>query len=189
MFLIPAIWISQGIWPPESSSVSPLPFLTLFLSGVMCALVHHSVRLNSEAFAAAAESVAWLSIAAFAATIPSVYARLIGVATPKVLFHESHILYAAIWSTMILAMLYGRGWLRKILDARPLAFVGKISYSLYIWHLCIVIPVFKGLHYSPVVKGWISVTGAILLAALSYYLIERPVLRWSASLGRPGTST
>ncbi len=186
LFLIPVIWIAYGLYPPESSSVSPLPFLSLFLSGVICALVYHSIRINNNRLIIAIEFLAWMSILAFIATIPSIYGLLTGVSAPKVLFHESHILYAIIWSTLILSMLYGTGWLRQILDAKPLAFIGKISYSLYIWHLVVLILVYRGLDYSPVAKGWISVTGAIVLATVSYYLIERPVLRWSASLGQPG---
>ncbi|MEE8428811.1 MAG: acyltransferase, partial [Gammaproteobacteria bacterium] len=56
----------------------------------------------------------------------------------------------------------------------------KISYSLYVWHLAVVLPVFWFISAHPLVKGWAAVSGSILLASISFYAIERPVLRWSA---------
>lgn len=66
-------------------------------------------------------------------------------------------------------------------NARPVRFFGDISYSLYLWHW----PVFAGLHLSgyepgmPVAAGGLAL--AILLATLTWYLIENP-LRFSSRL-------
>lgn len=57
---------------------------------------------------------------------------------------------------------------------RPVRFVGDISYSLYLWHW----PVFAGLrlsgheHSVPVTAGGLA--AAVVLAALTYHLIENP---------------
>jgi peptidoglycan/LPS O-acetylase OafA/YrhL len=78
-----------------------------------------------------------------------------------------------------------------ILANRPLAWVGQISYGLYLWHD----PIFFGM-LNPTRMGKIGVTGLALLgvrfaaafvaAAVSFYLLERPFLRIKDRLARRG---
>lgn len=56
-----------------------------------------------------------------------------------------------------------------ILNAQPVVWVGKISYSLYLWQQLFVF----GTHPRP----WYFVLLAVGLACVSYYLIEQPMLR------------
>lgn len=72
---------------------------------------------------------------------------------------------------------------RYVLSARPLVFVGMISYPLYLWHW----PVFT---YLRVINGtepsWMVMTSAVLvsiiLSVVTYYLWERPI-RFSSKKG------
>ncbi|RJQ73762.1 acyltransferase [Pseudonocardiaceae bacterium YIM PH 21723] len=62
----------------------------------------------------------------------------------------------------------------RVLSARPLVWLGKRSYSLYLWHWPIWV----------MVDGWIPRIGLTLLAAvISYNLVEQPV-RHSSLAGR-----
>jgi peptidoglycan/LPS O-acetylase OafA/YrhL len=70
-----------------------------------------------------------------------------------------------------------RGLVGRALSARPLAWIGRISYGLYLWHWFVVI---VALHLassndtsvsSPVVQ--LSLTFAA--ATVSYYIVERPI--------------
>ena len=68
-----------------------------------------------------------------------------------------------------------------IFRLRPLTWIGQISYSLYIWH----VPAAKLLRADrlvaaglpPWAAGTVRVVVAVLLAAVSYYAIERTFLR------------
>jgi peptidoglycan/LPS O-acetylase OafA/YrhL len=62
------------------------------------------------------------------------------------------------------------GWLAQhpLPGASGLAFVGGASYALYLWHLDLIRTF-----------GMIGLVSAALAAALSWALIERPVLNWA----------
>lgn len=71
----------------------------------------------------------------------------------------------------------GNSWVaRRILSARPIVFVGLISYSLYLWHW----PVLVGLRMwtvmpqLPVLTAAMGVVVAFVLATLSWRYVERP---------------
>jgi peptidoglycan/LPS O-acetylase OafA/YrhL len=57
----------------------------------------------------------------------------------------------------------------RILNWGPVVWLGKISYSLYLWQQLFVF----GTHAKP----WYFVFAAVGLASASYYWVERPVLR------------
>jgi len=67
-------------------------------------------------------------------------------------------------------------WLSSVGSWAWVAFLGAISYSLYLWHwpLIVLVPFVTGKPLS----GWVSlavVVGAIAAATLSYHLIENPM--------------
>lgn len=69
----------------------------------------------------------------------------------------------------------------RILELRPLVFVGVLSYSLYLWQELLLDP-----HNHFGALGWSSRTIlAILTVLASYYLIERPFLGLKGRLRAP----
>lgn len=58
-----------------------------------------------------------------------------------------------------------------------LAWIGTISYPMYLWHMwggALGVQLTEG----PIRRFVLGVIFCILLAAISYYMVERPVLRW-----------
>jgi peptidoglycan/LPS O-acetylase OafA/YrhL len=71
-------------------------------------------------------------------------------------------------------------WLAKALGWAPLAWLGRISYGLYLWHW----PVYQALGERSGLRGaWLDLARVVVslaLAVVSFYLVERPIRR-----GRP----
>lgn len=88
-------------------------------------------------------------------------------------FHITALLLFVLWPVMHLAIA-GLVWhvVRRpyaILNVAPVVWLGKISYSLYLWQQLFVF----GTHPRP----WYSAVFAIGMAAASYHLVEQPMLR------------
>jgi peptidoglycan/LPS O-acetylase OafA/YrhL len=56
-----------------------------------------------------------------------------------------------------------------ILNINPIVWLGKISYSLYLWQQLFA--------FGPQHRGWYWLFVAVGLASISYYMVEQPMLR------------
>ncbi len=100
-------------------------------------------------------------------------------------------IYSIISFTLVIPAAFGNqdeGWVRKLLRAKPVAYFGMVSYGIYLWHQGWIGQAIDWLGYQPVFfKGgfdavvavtFIVLAGAIACGSLSYYLIERPLMRF-----------
>lgn len=90
------------------------------------------------------------------------------------------------FGSLILWLLSSKSWLSHFLSWRPLAFLGKISYGLYVWHYALI-PI-SNAHWAPWVAAtlnrentwalrfWVALIGIIGVSVASYYLLEFPFL-------------
>lgn len=68
--------------------------------------------------------------------------------------------------------------LGRLLASRPIAWLGLVSYGIFLWHFVIALKLGslgEGLSFLPLLA--ITLTATIALAAISYYAVERPALR------------
>jgi peptidoglycan/LPS O-acetylase OafA/YrhL len=76
---------------------------------------------------------------------------------------------------LVLAFCSTNDLVRKLLSIKPMVGVGRISYSLYLWHF----PLFAFIRYNPAPAsmyekvGWMLII--IVLSIVSYFLIEKPI--------------
>ncbi|MEA2374161.1 MAG: hypothetical protein QOD53_624 [Thermoleophilaceae bacterium] len=68
----------------------------------------------------------------------------------------------------------GRGVVRRVLANRLLLWVGLVSYSLFLYHVAVIIQVQR---WDLPAQGPVALGLSLALAALSYHAVERPALR------------
>jgi len=75
----------------------------------------------------------------------------------------------------------GNGWVRRVLSWRAFALLGTVSYGIYLYHVPVLIRIGKwwGLPHSPAsLAVWLAamIAAVLVLAALSWRFVERPML-------------
>lgn len=69
---------------------------------------------------------------------------------------------------------------RPLLESRPLVWLGQTSYSLYLWHVPVIAAVVsRWPAISVLAKTLVVVPVSVLLAWVSFRLVERPWMSWS----------
>jgi len=71
--------------------------------------------------------------------------------------------------------------LTPILAADVSVAIGRLSYSLYLWHLPIISLVFSKISGTPKILGLTAIALTLGAAAFSYFFVERPFLRLKRS--------
>jgi peptidoglycan/LPS O-acetylase OafA/YrhL len=72
------------------------------------------------------------------------------------------------------------GFFYNLMSSRPLAYLGRISYGVYLYH----IPVSAVMHR--LALGFpLDMLPTFVLAALSYHFIETPIIAYSRRAFRP----
>ncbi|MDQ2716805.1 MAG: acyltransferase [Chloroflexota bacterium] len=102
--------------------------------------------------------------------------------------------FALGYGACVAALLFGSHYLRRPFEWRYLRWIGLISYSLYVWHLVLLV-LFKAYiqHFLPALNGvvayssyWLFLLLVVLpCATLSYALVEKPWMRVGDLLRRP----
>lgn len=78
----------------------------------------------------------------------------------------------------------------RILEWRPLRWIGRISYSLYLWQELFFVKRFLEWRPLGTLQAWpLNLVLTFLMAVLSYYFIERPMIRLGHQLAQKRLSS
>ncbi len=137
---------------------------------------------------------------AFAATVVVKEAALLLHPRPLALQHSflywvlDHppILFFAFQFWVVATMLHPRSWTTRVLEWRPLRYLGRLSYSIYLWHPLFLVGGLPavGIHASWLLflteRPW-RYLATLGMALLSFYLVEKPLIRLGHLLAPPAT--
>jgi peptidoglycan/LPS O-acetylase OafA/YrhL len=94
---------------------------------------------------------------------------------------------------VIATMLHPQCWTTRLLELKGVRFIGKISYSLYLWHVVTFIErMSPDANVANPTPHWFThapwnYLPAFACAILSFYLVERPMMRIGHRLAPPAT--
>ena len=184
MATVMLVWPASGYVPND---IRLGPYLPLFLCGALAARVDLALRERARPLAPAAWAILGVGIlAALVLSIPQVWAWLAGTAIDTRLNHRWFLFFGLAWSGLLLAVLHGPRWLRAPFAWAPMRLVGIVSFSLYLWHM----PVLVGLRAAGLsgwpLAGWWALLVSIAVAMLSYLAFERPWRDLRLRATRPG---
>jgi peptidoglycan/LPS O-acetylase OafA/YrhL len=136
-----------------------------------------------------APSAAWLVAAAAFAGASSLKGGVLGTSSSDAAYIAQHHLYSLTAVAVVFpAVLFGagRGWgfAGRVLGSRALMYAGLFSYGIYLYHVAVVDKLAQPVgDLLPDGAGWqtLGLGAAVLvvtvaIAALSYYVVERPAL-------------
>jgi peptidoglycan/LPS O-acetylase OafA/YrhL len=116
----------------------------------------------------------------------------------RIAFVLRHELYSVVALGAILPALFaepGRGLVGRVLGGRVLAYLGLVSYGIYLYHFVVLDQLFAllgselpaSIAARLTIYLTLGVLGTTLLASISYYAVERPALslKWPAPSPRP----
>ncbi len=131
--------------------------------------------LDSTRYAAAIVTTACVALVLL---FPALSAHFLGYWT----LTYGPILSAAAVGLLIVGLTHMKSfWLSRLLRVKVALFIGTISYSLYLWQQLFLYPA------SPVSFGFpLNVVQAIVVASLSYWLIETPFLKLKDGFAKRG---
>ena len=177
-----AVDYSAG-WGPVASH-SPPSFLPYFACGMLVALLVEWRRARGSARLGTGASAALVGGAAAVLVLNGWWHATFAhdsVAMEVLADSGAALAFAAIIAALVLGTGTGVRWL----GARPLAWMGEITYGFYLWHIPLLVCA-RGLGILPsgIVLGLAVLPVAIAFGAASWHWIEQPFMRRAARLPR-----
>jgi peptidoglycan/LPS O-acetylase OafA/YrhL len=169
----PLLWEGNGSWVrlyfgPDTHS-APL------LIGCAAALLFHSRGWSFVGWRAFVLGVLFV----LSAGVLCGLAVFVGDET-AFLYYGGFTLIAIASAILTLGALQANWWTTRLLDFTPLVWLGRLSYSLYLWHV-LAYSFFeeatRGISLRWSLAKLLPNVLALLLAGLSYVIVERPFLR------------
>jgi peptidoglycan/LPS O-acetylase OafA/YrhL len=179
-----------------SSNTWVLPMLSVltgsldfFAAGMLLAIlsVESSRRRAQPRWVAVVDRRPWLP---WLLALAILYAegRVPGRLGPTGWWMSTHALKLAGAALLLVPVIFGtpgRGWLRRALGWPPLLWLGTVSYGIYLWHDPLLTKLAPQLvSHGELVTTLVVSAVTIAVAAVSFYLIERPAQRLARGLLR-----
>ena len=161
------------------NNISLVPYLPVFFSATIAAFFYSKMVTNG---CSVSESVQWflevtaiLCLLVVFSTVPKWWNMLTDETVPFNHFHRSFLLYGVLWAALIFTHLFGKGVVRKIFSFKPLRMIGKISFSIYLWHFPVIYFVKRiTTDITMEVQHIIVLALIMMVSSLSFILIEYP---------------
>lgn len=185
-------WLGNSGYRPSGITYGLFPHMDGFVPGMALAILSVRFEQREKAsplvrFVARRSAVCWgVAVGAFFAV--TVAFNRIGASSG---FEElmRAILIAIMATLIVVPAVLGEtegGLPRRMMANRSLLWIGTVSYGIYLWHYPLAFQVVK-VTRNPLGASVLLMIVATIMAALSWYALERPLIEWGRSReGRAG---
>lgn len=146
------------------------PFARFWELGLGCVMMFLSITVSPGRF------ISWSALCGVVIfVVVQIFHSAIGIVpieTALAVFSTICIIYGGLYDE--------QGFVVRCLSKPLIVYIGKLSYSLYLWHLPVIY--FANLYLSPSLTIVVAPAVSVLFAILSYHFVETP-LRYSKLLG------
>lgn len=177
-FILALIIVIQIFWPQGASLTNDSrlwPYLPIFLVGVLLAVIQNFIDNyhNKSKILVALKYLGYLGVMGIIFTIPLVYSLIVKDVQYNY-FHKQFILFAILWSLVLLSAVNCQGLIQRFFSLPILRFYGAISFAIYLFH-----PIFLDLVAGSQSRNywafWLVLAGSTIAAYLSYRHLEKPI--------------
>ncbi|MGJ3593236.1 acyltransferase family protein [Stutzerimonas stutzeri] len=171
-----SVVVLQTIWPysitPENSPDTRW-YLATFIFGIPCALL--LPRLRQLTTPGMATSFGLITFLVLLLALPGTRHWLLGVPLSADLANK-HLYLGLLWAVFVALLSDGQGIIGRALRGRGLSYIGRISYSTYLFHFAIIVVLAERWPGSNLaaLAGFVL---SLLVGSLGYHLLERPAER------------
>lgn len=163
----------------EDNSIKLISYLPVFIAGSVASVFHN--YLNSKILGKTIRitfDVISLSILLFIfLTTPSIWSVIVKP-IPSNYFYRDFVYFGCALAALIVLILHGEGYIRRIFESPILTFYGNISYSAYLIHPLILNALYKSMPRSMFVpSALLMVFCTTITSIFLYILIERHCIK------------
>ena len=184
-----AIYAAFLSWPPAdmvANSIALGPYLAMFLLGSLTAfLCSKHAKVNVLRWdSRLVELTGWSAVVIALLTVPAMAGAMLDSEIANKTFHRAFIFYGVIWSIAVVAAFHGGTHYGKFFALPVCRFIGRVSFSVYLWHIVILQVVYQHVSVHPSLQFCLTIAITFAISHLSYRWIERPFIRWGHQVSR-----
>jgi peptidoglycan/LPS O-acetylase OafA/YrhL len=183
--------LSQLVLPQSESTTNDarlLSYMPIFIIGIFLAVLQDYINTRKNKPQYVTLVLSWMGYIGLGGAIlmtPLVFS-MFGDKVPNNFFHKQFILYAVVWSLVILSAVNVDGFIKIFFTLKFLRFYGAVSFSLYLFHVIFISALtFIGEFYRTELNGYISAWGVLfgstVAAYISFRLLESPISKYKLS--------
>ena len=169
-----------------ANSIGLGPYLAMFLLGSLTAfLCSKHAKVNALTWdSKLIELTGWSTVVIALLTVPAMARALLDSEIANNTFHRAFIFYGVIWSLAVIAAFHGGTHFGKFFALPVCRFIGRVSFSVYLWHIVILQVVYQHVSVHPSLQFCLTIAITFAISHLSYRWIERPCIRWGHQVSR-----
>jgi peptidoglycan/LPS O-acetylase OafA/YrhL len=182
LFAVIATTLFVAVWwmlfPPKYVPYL-MPFLPIFVIGSGAAFISNRIsfyysQTNDKKILMAFNFFAICAFITFFIFIPNYFNIIFSRNVGQARFHEQFLLFSILSCILVLCVVHGNGFIKKLMESRFLVFWGNVSFSAYLGHL-VVLKFIKMLEFPAPIQWILFISVTALMSYLAFRYFEMPL--------------